>query len=285
MNLEHCFYNIPRSSYDRPVYRIMNRKHLAEMFQKRLNTLVKPFLWDDPFENFMQGFKGQLPSGEVVEFAQRFDFYGQCWTLRGASDAMWRIYSSDKQSVRIKVRIKTLVETLARRAHGIVLLGSVRYLDTKGSLKWARRLIRESDDPDVRLLARTLLVKRTIFSHEQEVRLLYFDTGAGGKLFQYGFDPHRFVEEIVVDPRLPPDQATALVNEIRTTTQFRGPIYHSDLYAPPQELVLRLGAAYSSLPRTSSKVAYKDGLRTESWTYPRAPTDQILLPVRDLLLH
>jgi len=282
MNLEPCYFNIPRSARNQPVYRIISLKRLHEMFEKRVNTLVNPIMWDDPFENFIKGFKGQLPSGDVVEFAQRHDFYGQCWTHVGASDAMWRIYSSDKQSVRIKVRLKTLVETLAPRAHGIVLVGRVRYLHSDGLLKWAKRVFRSSDAPDVRLLGRTLLVKRMAFSHEQEVRILYFDSRneCSRNLFSYRFDPHAFVEEILVDPRLSADQATSLSNEIRAKTGFRGPIAHSNLYAPPQELTLRLGAAYSSLKRASyRKVVSKEPvLRASDVT----PVDSIWLPVRDL---
>jgi hypothetical protein len=72
----------------------------------------------------------------------------------------WRIYSSDKSSVRIKVRTRALVERFAREASGIVLAGKVRYLGTDGLLKWARRVIRDAEVPDIRLLGRTLFVKR-----------------------------------------------------------------------------------------------------------------------------
>jgi hypothetical protein len=237
--------------------------------------------WDDPFENFIMRLKGRLPSGEIVEFAQRYDFYGQCWTLVGGSDAMWRIYSSDKRSVRIKVRIRSLVQTLAPWAKGIVLLGKVRYLHTEGLLTWAKRAMRVTEAPDVRLLARTLLVKRSAFSHEREVRLLYFEPGEQPKLFQYRVDPGTFVEEIVVDPRLSTDEATSFIEEIRKRTAFRGPITHSDLYAAPQEFVLRLGTAYSSLPRRSSRVTYKGHARLTTSSASLANT-QILLPVPDL---
>ena len=88
MNIDHCYLNIPRSERNRPLYRIISLGRLYELFEKRVNTLVKSVAWNDPFENFVLGLKGRLPSGEVVEFAQRYDFYGQCWTRIGASDAM-----------------------------------------------------------------------------------------------------------------------------------------------------------------------------------------------------
>jgi hypothetical protein len=220
MDLEQCYVNIPRARRSWPVYRIISQTRLFEMFAERVNTLVNPVLWDDPFENFIRQFKGRLPSGEIVEFAQRHDFFGQCWTLLGGTDAMWRIYSSDTQSVRIKVRVKTLVESLAISAKGIVLAGRVRYLSSDGLLKWARRVLHDDQDPDVRLLGRTLLVKRAAFAHENEVRLLYMNLGGEtrGNLFQYRIDPHRFIEEMIVDPRLTAEQAAGVVNEIRMKT-------------------------------------------------------------------
>ena len=282
LNLEHCYVNIPACERNYPVYRIISLDRLCELFEKRVNTLVKPIAWDDPFENFILELKGRLPSGEVVEFAQRYDFYGQCWTLVGGSDAMWRIYSSDKRSVRIKVRLKSLVQTLAPNAIGIVLLGKVRYLDTEGLLSWAKRVLRDAESPDVRLLGRTLLVKRAAFSHEREMRLLYFESqGDQPKLFQYRVDPSTFVEEIVVDPRLLVDEAKDFIEEIKKRTAFRGPITHSGLYAAPQEFVLRLGAAYSSLPRQSRRVTYTGDLRTTTDS-PALSNTQILLPVPDL---
>ena len=45
---------------------------------------------------------------------------------------------------------------------GIVLIGKVRCLGTEGSVKWARGVIRDTDVPDVRLLGRTLFVKRMV---------------------------------------------------------------------------------------------------------------------------
>ncbi len=281
-NIDQCYFNIPISQRNYPIYRIISPERLYELFGKCVNTLVKPIAWDDPFENFVLGLKGQLPSGETVEFAQRYNFYGQCWTLGGASDAMWRIYSSDKRSIRIKVRLRTLVEPFSRSAIGIVLVGKVRYLNTEDLLKWAKKVIRDADAPDVRVLASTLLVKRKAFSHEQEVRLLYYEPrDEQPMLFQYHVDPHALVEGMVVDPRLSVDEATKFIEEIRKRTHFRGPITRSDLYAPPREFVLQLGEAYSSLPRQSRRVTYEGDVRMTTTTYPLSYT-QIVLTVPDL---
>ena len=119
------FLNLPKAERMWPVYRIMSLTRLFEMFEQRVNVLVKPFKWDDPFENFVAHLKGKLPTGELVEFAPRYDFYGQCWTITGGTDAMWRIYSGCKRSVRIKVRIARLFEQLYSTAIGPAFIGRV----------------------------------------------------------------------------------------------------------------------------------------------------------------
>ena len=215
MDMDDSYINIAPRDRNRSIYRIISLDRMYELFEKRLNTLVKPLKWDDPFENFISTLKGRLPSGEIVEFAQRFEFYGQCWTLVPASDAMWRIYSSDRKSVRIRVKIEKLLRQIYEYAIGAVFIGRVRYLTGDGLVKWARRVFREAETPTIRLLARTLLVKRTAFSHENEVRLLYLaavrDTDV---IYRHPFDPHRCIEEIVIDPRVPEEEAERLKAEI-----------------------------------------------------------------------
>ena len=75
-------------------------KRLLELFQTRHNVLVAPEKWDDPFENFI------LKSDRV----SRRGWYGQCWTWQRASDAMWRIYSGDKNGVRMRSTPAKLLE-------------------------------------------------------------------------------------------------------------------------------------------------------------------------------
>lgn len=277
-DINDCYLNIPKSERESHLYRIISLPHLYELFEKHTNVLVKPHKWDDPFENFILGLKAQLPTGETVEFGQRHNFFGQCWTLKASSDAMWRIYSSDKKSVRIRSRIRKLVETFDRTAIGLTFIGKVHYLSTQGLLAWARRVFRNADEPSIRLLAKTLLVKREAFSHEEEVRLLYLEPEAGRELFPYRVDPQALVEEIVVDPRLAEEDAQKLMDEIRVRTRFRGPIAHSNLYAPPRELVLHLGTAYAALNRSAAKVTYVNGARQVAVDLRSEPTQLVFPP-------
>ncbi len=275
MDFSGCYLNIRKSERENHVFRIMSLSRLFELFEGRKNTLVKPHKWDDPFENFILGMKAELPTGERIEFGQRHSFYGQCWTLTASSDAMWRIYSGDKRSVRIRSRIRKLVETFDRTAVGMVFAGKVQYLSTDEMVTWARRLFRRAAVPDVHVIAKTLLVKRKAFSHEDEVRLLYFEGQPGGELYAYRVDANSLIEDIAVDPRLTDEEAAQIIQEVRTRTGFRGRITQSNLYAPPSEMVLRLGSAYSLLPRSSAKVSYAAGMRTVRSSGDRS---QLLLP-------
>ena len=85
------------SNWDAPVYRTFSLKSALELFKEGKNGLVHPSRWDDPFENFF------LKNGAIDEHENPValddvhkDWYGQCWTLEGESDALWRIYSPEK---------------------------------------------------------------------------------------------------------------------------------------------------------------------------------------------
>lgn len=88
------------------IYRIVSVERLLQLFQTQQNTLIKPKKWDDPFENFILQSQVRIPTGEIATFGFRDQFYGQCWTLHSASDAMWRIYSPNKNAVRIRSTIQ-----------------------------------------------------------------------------------------------------------------------------------------------------------------------------------
>lgn len=78
------------------VYRVIPRHRFFELFSERKNALVLPANWDDPFENFILRSQVQTADGKIDKFLLHNKLYGQCWTLHKRSDAMWRIYSPNK---------------------------------------------------------------------------------------------------------------------------------------------------------------------------------------------
>lgn len=76
------FLFLPSDTRERFIYRIISIERLIETFASRNNTLVKPRLWDDPFENFILRCRIRLPDGAFATFGFQDQFFGQCWTLQ-----------------------------------------------------------------------------------------------------------------------------------------------------------------------------------------------------------
>jgi len=105
--------NIQEKDLDREIYRIMPIHRLLEAFDIEKLTLVKPEKWDDPFENLLLKGTAETAGGELLDFSSiRDSVYGQCWTLHKETDAMWRIYSQDKQGAKVKTTIRKLLTAL-----------------------------------------------------------------------------------------------------------------------------------------------------------------------------
>lgn len=239
------YLNLKSKELDRSIYRIVEFKRFNQIFEDRSNTLVSPALWEDPFENFILKCPIVLVTGEVGYAGFRDQCYGQCWTLKSASDAMWRIYSHDKQGIRIRTTIRKLIHSLAKHCEDwatvCAFIGKVKYLNEKKLTAFAHKTW---DRVDPASLANTLLVKRPAFSHESEVRLIYFerdDSRRGGKLYTYRVDPHDLIDQVMCDPRLGPEGFSALSERIRGTG-YNGPLLRSLLYAPPREFRLKFKA-------------------------------------------
>jgi hypothetical protein len=240
--------NLTESDLDRNIYRIMRPDHVYSLFKAEQNVLVSPRLWDDPFENFILNAPAVLPEGETIEWGFRNDFYGQCWTLHQASDAMWRIYSSDQNGIRVRTTIRNAISGLAEwagdRAHYQAYIGKVRYLSSRKLRSFGNSALRMP--LNAADFASTLLVKRPAFKHESEIRLLFFAdpvNAVDDGLVRYGVNPHRMIDQMMVDPRLTSKQAAELVSRVRQETQFRGQILRSLLYATPEGFTFRVNPA------------------------------------------
>ncbi len=234
----------------RHIYRIVPVERLFELFENRQNVLVKPRKWDDPFENFILRARIRLETGQLAQFSFHDQFYGQCWTLQSSSDAIWRIYSPNRSAIRIRSTIQTLAESLSTvlgdYAQIQAFIGKVRYLPSRRLSAFASSWFPGAHRLRARVSAETLLVKRPAFKHEREVRLLYFQHSAAetvGDLYCYSVDPYAFIDQIMIDPRMPEPDVDALKVRIREKTGFRGPILRSLLYAAPPALIVQEGDA------------------------------------------
>lgn len=233
--------NIKKSELNANIYRVFNVTRLLELFKTQQNTIVRPRLWDDPFENYILKSIGVTSDGEKVNFGFQNDLYGQCWTFERESDAMWRIYSPDKLGVRVRTTVQKLHESLfSQTVHNAELsafLGKVLYKPQNYMVKQIRdRIIMQGQifDTSGRGIVETLLMKREEFRHEKEVRLIYFNQTDNdyGDLYKYSFDPYQLIDEIVFDPRMNDDLVDVFRSHLKSI-KFEGRLSKSPLYKLP----------------------------------------------------
>ncbi|MEL6445592.1 MAG: DUF2971 domain-containing protein [Bacteroidota bacterium] len=207
----HHYLGIDESDLDREVYRIFSLQRLLELLRSERNTLVRPSLWDDPFENYVLSAVERLKSDERFSIGFKDKLYGQCWTLDRDSDAMWRIYSPDRQGVRVRSTIRRLLESLLDTSKSYpelsCFIGKVSYLPQYKLVQMLNDAGGSGSgilDPSGRGQARTLLVKREEFSHEKEIRLIHFshEDDYSSEIYQYPINPTKLIDEVAFDPRL-----------------------------------------------------------------------------------
>jgi Protein of unknown function (DUF2971) len=181
------------------------------MLSERKLTLVRPRLWNDPFENFILQSVFRLPHGEVVTLPASKRLYGQCWSHTKESDAMWRMYAPLGDGVKLRADPKSLGALLRNinRSHPKIqgFVGKVRYiarLNLPDNLAAHFSIGDALLDVTGRQHARSLLFKRTTFSHENEVRLICVrqDDGDDQDVISFPIDPLAIFDLIVFDPRM-----------------------------------------------------------------------------------
>jgi len=236
------FINI--SDKNQNIYRIEKLTRLLEMFDIKINTLVKPKLWDDPFENFICSSPFKTKRGDTYKFPLRDRAYGQCWTLIPESDAMWQIYAPNEDGVRIETTIKKLFMSLHRDnqynyPYSSCFIGKVEYLKEEELHQLVNdperiKELKEISDGISEWQARTLLIKRIEFKHEEEVRLLYLDphNKIDKDKWQYSCDPYDLIKSIRFDPRMD-SRLFELYKEHFIKKGYKGEIDKSKLYSLP----------------------------------------------------
>jgi len=202
---------------DKPIYRIFSFDRLKEIFESNSLTLVKPKLWDDPFENFILNSTGVLPDGREFQNEFRDSFYGQCWSFTKESDAMWRIYSHEKNGVKVKTTINKLFKPLFlyggvhHKINGNLynlksFIGRVKYQSAERLMRMLtdrERMSNKIFDQTGWGQASSPYFKRWAFRHENEVRLMFNEPyNCQDRFFSLDIDPFDLIDEIVFDPRM-----------------------------------------------------------------------------------
>lgn len=240
------FLNIEEKNFDRNIYRVFSLTRLKEIYETRKITLVRPSLWDDPFENFLLNSIATTKDGSSVSFdGIRDSIYGQCWTLHRETDAIWRIYSQNKNGVKVRTTINKLYNTiysqLPQNERDISLfIGQVEYLPKKEILSlYDNKDLKETDllRTDGKGIIKTLLFKRREFSHEKEVRILYNDINSNSDssdLIKFDVNPNALFDQIIFDPRMEDDIVEKATDLFKSNYAFDNYISKSSLYQVPK---------------------------------------------------
>lgn len=239
--------NIKQSELDQNIYRIISCERFSQLFESRKNTLVKPKLWEDTFENLALKSILKYSNGTEVCLDAHERLYGQCWTTSKASDAMWRIYSPNKNGIRIRTTIRNLLSSLdlanTNSAMTESCIGKVEYKSETAIMSQARKSFTQDGRITFGSLFQSLLVKRRAFEHEKEIRLIYLDWGhrlPDKNIYSYDINPHELITQIMIDPRMTYDEFKKLKNEIKQTTGYKGKIKRSLLYRLPETITIKI---------------------------------------------
>lgn len=240
-----CLLGLDNSGLDVPIYRVFPIDRLIQLFTTKKNTLVKPSMWDDPFENLVFQQTATIKSGESVHFDEiREMYFGQCWTLNiEETDALWRIYSPSKDGVRVQTTLRKLWDSFYdpnyQWAMVSFFLGKIKY-STAQEIKDFYENPDELEsifDTSGGGAVDTLLVKRTEFLHENEVRLIFKDDNqnpqSANNLYQYSIEPNDLFDTLLFDPRF--DESTfAMRTAAIKNLGFSKQIEKSSLYQIPK---------------------------------------------------
>ncbi|MBX8518004.1 DUF2971 domain-containing protein [Pseudomonas cichorii] len=211
------------------LYRIMRFDHAVQVLKGEL-FFSHPSQWEDPYETH-------------IKHSYDHAIFAQCWTTASMSDAMWRIYSPNFLGVRLRTKAGKLTKAMiayTQSNQGFKRrLEKVRYLkvaDYKKETEQLELLINDGDFSSPSIGADLLCIKRSAFEHENEVRVILFDSNAERKEGSVlkgifvdvdGFD---LIDSIMFDPRAPDELCHAMRHYIKDVLGFSGEIRKSKLY-------------------------------------------------------
>lgn len=230
---------------DDNIYRTISFERLVELLLCKKNTLVRPAMWGDPYEDLIGQAQVSSAMKGVGRFANARNYYGQCWTLHKASDAIWQIYSDGTDGYRVRTTVRKLLTSLKTQINNPDVychIGLVQYKSDEELIDFGKNHFHRGELSVSEQMAEAYMVKRNAFKHEEEVRLIFHRTEGipeNESLFAYSIDPNDLFDQVMLHPRLNKqvaDEKKQLLKEMG----FNGEIKRSLLYAPPKNFVFQL---------------------------------------------
>lgn len=232
----YCSRNIVTKINDY-VYRYLSFNRLVELIIKKRFFIPQVKTWDDVYELFLAKTTIEKSYARVSYIDSMDSFYGQCWSFKAESDALWRIYSPDKTGVRIKCKLKNVANALRIEENHVDYstvrkeIGVIRYMKVKDVEKWTQAL--NTDEININTIRDSLFIKRNEFSHENEVRIIihkaFGEYENQKQLLSFIIDPNSLIEEVTFDPRIY-DGQFELNSKVLKSVGYENRITKSGLY-------------------------------------------------------
>ncbi len=198
------------------LYRIISLETFVDILHNKRERYVRPATWEDTFEGYLyskledvearrqimrdmyynvcpKNYEATLNNMLKLEYAKWF-VYGQSWSTKSESDAMWRIYSYHQHSIQIEatdVRLRNLLKKID--SIGYVVKGIKYDVEPKDNLVHIQVKLLE----DTKCVYEPFLHKRKAFSHECERRVLITDKGYSSLLSMKSIAANWGISEIV----------------------------------------------------------------------------------------
>lgn len=240
------------------IYRIMPLDRFLQMLYSGHNILVHPSVWDDPYEKMLSESKW-IYNDTITKFDEKL-WYGQSWTLNKSDETMWRAYTNNTKTRAVK--IKTTVDKISnmlkdgvnynktvtyylRKIHycndnNLDFIDSVcqNFSEEIGPIVKTLNLENEEEkaiNKSLEIVGLCILTtKRDSFEHEDEVRLLAYNTKKSKEdTYTLKVKLTNFIEEVELDPWAPKELVQPIREIIFGKLNKNISVFRSKLYDPP----------------------------------------------------
>lgn len=241
------------------VYKYIKLKYLIPLIENKKLRIDKVSEWDDPYENFFLKSNFYTYASFYKKNIQvhtddiRNRTYGQSWTMKEESDAMWRIYSNNDDikninkddiksineddikniAVRIRIKIDNLFNIVytSDECMATTSIGRINYMTDDEITNWMQGLGNiNSEFP--KYAEQSLFIKRIPFAHEEEVRIIISkDTQTSEEEFLlYDIPDLNVIEDFTLDPRLEEKGEKKIIQKLEDIGVDSHKITKSSLY-------------------------------------------------------
>lgn len=236
-------YNIFNNKLDPKtgVWRYMDFSKLVNLLDTNSLFFTKPLKFRDPYEgafseidfkriigepaSYIPDIKHDydMARGRLIEDSKSLlDLVGvSCWHLNDfESAAMWDLYLKSGEGIAIKTNVEKLIDGI----NGEIYYGRVQYID------YLTDMVSNN-------IYETLFYKRSSFSHENEFRLIAFESTETSYFGEYGgkisCDLNQLIESIYIAPTSP-TWFKETVESVLKKYGIHKPVIQSSLYDGPR---------------------------------------------------